>query len=266
MRFLNLACGDHYVTSDLWENCDFAPKSKSVRQVDLLNGLPYENNTFDLVYCSHFIEHIPRNEVLNFLRECIRVLKPNGMIRLVLPDFENIAREYINNIDKGEFLHAEFNIVEMIDQCTRNESGGELLKWYERTKLDSDLKTYIKLRTGYTYKDKRKKNNVFYRIQNLNILKFKYKIQLMYTKVIVSILPKWYRVNHISRTATGEKHLWVYDYRCLSSILNRVGFHSVLKSDAHTSSNSLFPNFPLDIDENRETRKGAESMYLEANK
>lgn len=265
MLFLNLACGDHFIISHLWENCDFAPKSRSVKQVDLLNGLPYKNNTFDLVYCSHFIEHIPRSELLNFLRECIRVLKPNGLIRLVLPDFENIAREYISNIDKGELSHAEFNIVEMIDQCTRYESGGELIKWYKKTVDDSDLKAYIKLRTGYTFKSKTN-HLVFSRIQNLNVIKLKYIFQMIYTKAIVSILPKWYRVNHISRTATGEKHLWVYDSHCLSSILNQVGFYSVFKSNAYSSSDSLFPNFPLDIDENGESRKGAESMYLEAKK
>jgi ubiquinone/menaquinone biosynthesis C-methylase UbiE len=267
MRFLNLACGDIFVTSTLWENCDFAPKSKDVKQVNLLDGLPYGDETFNLAYCSHYIEHIPKKEVLNFLKECHRVLKPNGLIRLVLPNFENIAREYIKNIDQGNLIYSEFNIVEMVDQCTRNESGGELIKWYRNTSPDSDLHSYIKSRTGYESNPNRKDSEFSWvNFKNYGLNKFKFKAQLFYSKLMVSTLPKWFQLNHVSRTATGEKHLWVYDFNSISNVLRHAGFSSIIEKDSHNSSNALFPVFPLDIDSNNETRKGAESMYIEAMK
>ena len=265
MRFLNLACGDIFVSSTLWENCDFAPKSRDVKQVNLLSGLPYGDNTFELAYCSHYIEHIPKNEVLNFLRECNRVLKPNGLSRLVLPNFENIAREYIKNIDQGNLLYSEFNIVEMVDQCTRRESGGELMKWYRKTSTDSNLYAYIKSRTGHVINPNRNKPEFFLvKFKNLSLLKLKFKAQLIFSKLMISILPRWFQLNHVSRTATGEKHLWVYDFNSISNVLKQAGFSSIIEKDSHTSSNPLFPVFPLDVNSDNETRKGAESMYIEA--
>ena len=265
MKFLNLACGDIFVTSELWENCDFAPKSREVKQVNLLVELPYYDNTFELVYCSHYIEHIPRQELLSFLQECRRVLKPKGLIRLVLPNFENIAREYIKNIDQRNYLFSEFNIIELIDQCTRNESGGEMIKWYRKTLLNSDLKTYIKLRTGYELNSEKTNSNLFlFKLKNFNLIRLKFKVQFIFSKAMVSFLPKWFKDNHISRTATGEKHLWVYDFHSLAYILEQAGFSSVLEKDSHHSINPLFPVFPLDINSNGDSRKGAESMYIEA--
>jgi ubiquinone/menaquinone biosynthesis C-methylase UbiE len=265
MRFLNLACGDIFVTSALWENCDFAPKSKEVKQVNLLDGLPYSDCTFDLAYCSHYIEHIPKNEVLNFLQECNRVLKPGALIRLVLPNFENIAREYIKNIDEGNLVYAEFNIVEMVDQCTRRESGGELTKWYSKTSTDNNLSSYIKSRTGYEINLNRNKPESFLvKFKNLSLIKIKFKSQLVFSQFMTSILPRWFQLNHVSKTATGEKHLWVYDFNSISNILKQAGFSSIIEKDSHNSLNSLFPVFPLDVNADNETRKGAESMYIEA--
>ena len=57
-----------------------------------MDGLSYGDNTFELAYCSDYIGHISKDEVLNSLQENNRVLKPNGLTRLVLPNFENIAR------------------------------------------------------------------------------------------------------------------------------------------------------------------------------
>lgn len=265
MRFLNLACGDIFVTSELWDNCDFAPKSKDVKRVNLLNGLPYGDNTFDIVYSSHYIEHIPKSELSNFLQECNRVLKPNGLIRLVLPNFENIAREYVKNIDQGNSLYSEFNIVEMVDQCTRSVSGGELIKWYKKTANDIDLQSYIKSRTGYSINLNRSTQESFWtRFKNLNMAKINFKIQLKFSMFVISILPKWFQLNHVSTTATGEKHLWVYDFHSIAVILKQSGFSSITEKDSHTSSNSFFPVYPLDIDSNNDSRKGAESMYIEA--
>ena len=263
MQFLNIACGDIFVVSNLWENCDFAPKNNAVKQVDILNGLPYKNNTFDLVYCSHYIEHIPKSSILNFLQECNRITKPNGLIRLVLPDFENIAKEYLHNISKGNELFAEFNIVEMIDQCTRVKSGGEMIKYF-RQSTNSQLQDYIKLRTGHESNLNQKTSSIFMKLRTANFKKVKYKVQAIYSRMLITLLPTWFKVNHISLTETGEKHLWVYDFYTIKKILQDSGYFSVLRKNAYESSNPKFPIYPLDIDSNDKSRKGDLSMYVEA--
>jgi len=54
----------------------------------------YENNTADLIYASHFIEYLDREEVIPLLERWKEVLKPNGVMRLAVPDFEVYARLY----------------------------------------------------------------------------------------------------------------------------------------------------------------------------
>jgi predicted SAM-dependent methyltransferase len=264
-KFLNLACGDYFIESENWVNLDWAPKSRKVIQANLLGRIPFEDNSFDFLYCSHFLEHIPKKDVLNFLTECNRVLKSNGRARFVLPDFENIAREYVHNIDNNLLKFAEFNIVEMIDQCVRKESGGELIKWYKNSLNDPQLSRYINKRTGYKINQNPKnRNRTLNKIQNLTFKKIYYIIQIKTIEAIIKVFPKWYRDNHVSTTATGEKHLWVHDFNSVQEALLQSGYHSVVKLNAFTSLELDFPVVPLDVDLEGSPIKGAESMYIEA--
>jgi predicted SAM-dependent methyltransferase len=266
-KFLNLACGDYFIESSQWENIDWAPKNAKIKQANLLKRLPFSNETFDLIYCSHFIEHIPIDSIHNFIIECSRVLKNNGRIRLVLPDLENIAREYISNIDKNHKIFAEFNIVEMIDQCVRKESGGELIKWYKNTQIDPDLMHYVHKRTGYLLVTKiNKRSNYLLKIRNLTWRSVYVKAQNEYAKVLVKLLPKWYKENHVLKTATGENHVWMYDFNSLHKILLKAGYKDICKLDAFHSLDTDFPIHPLDVDSLGNSRKGEESMYIEATK
>ena len=46
------------------------------------------------IYACHVLEHIPRPEVVPTLREWRRVLKPGGLLRVAVPDFEAVSRLY----------------------------------------------------------------------------------------------------------------------------------------------------------------------------
>ena len=59
----------------------------------------YESNTADLIYASHFIEYLDREEVIPLLERWKEVLKPNGVMRLAVPDFE----VYANLYSSGEY-------------------------------------------------------------------------------------------------------------------------------------------------------------------
>src|SRR5262249_23532735 len=69
-------------------------------------GLPFPENSVDAIYQSYMLQHIDRNinepeldPVTLLLRECYRVLKPSGVIRIVVPDFESHCRRYLNHLD-----------------------------------------------------------------------------------------------------------------------------------------------------------------------
>ncbi|MCJ7634810.1 methyltransferase domain-containing protein [Candidatus Bathyarchaeota archaeon] len=68
----------------------------SFQRLDVRNGIPYKNNSVDLVLCSHLIEHLSRDEGDAFLKECYRVLKPKGILRLVIPDTRLLIGKYLD--------------------------------------------------------------------------------------------------------------------------------------------------------------------------
>lgn len=57
------------------------------QQHDVRDGIMVADDSVDLIYVGQAIEHFNRrNEAPAFLRECARVLKPGGVIRLTTPD------------------------------------------------------------------------------------------------------------------------------------------------------------------------------------
>jgi SAM-dependent methyltransferase len=63
---------------------------------DLAKGIPFPDQTFEGVYHCHVLEHIDRDAAPKFLLECRRVLKRNGVVRVVVPDLEFMARRYVD--------------------------------------------------------------------------------------------------------------------------------------------------------------------------
>jgi len=62
---------------------------------DICN-LSYDNETVDLIYSSHVLEYFDRSGVVGVLSEWYRVLKPNGIIRIAVPDFYNLSKLYLS--------------------------------------------------------------------------------------------------------------------------------------------------------------------------
>jgi hypothetical protein len=174
-------------------------------------------------------------------------LKSGGKIRLALPDFENIVTEYIKNLSSGRIWQSQFNIVELIDQCTTKTSGGQLYEWCLKATKNADFSEYIKKRTGISIKIKKSKNDpsFFNRVRRVTLKKILKGLQVKLIFSHISIFPKWFRINHFSHVVTGEQHLWMHDFNSLSNFVKEAGFSAIVKQDAKTSNITDFPYFPL---------------------
>ena len=69
---------------------------------DLSQGIPFPDASVDVVYHSHMLEHLDREVVGHFLVECGRVLRPGGVIRIVVPDIERCCRDYLLHVEVCE--------------------------------------------------------------------------------------------------------------------------------------------------------------------
>ena len=62
---------------------------------DVRRGLGFPAASVAVVFSSHFVEHLYRDEALNFLREAHRALMPGGACRIVVPDVAAIVDWYL---------------------------------------------------------------------------------------------------------------------------------------------------------------------------
>jgi predicted SAM-dependent methyltransferase len=88
---INMGCGWRDFGKD-WVHID-GGDYPHLDSTDIFN-LPYEDNSVDLIYASHVIEYFNREEVKDVLNEWIRILKPNGTLRLAVPNFKNMIFLY----------------------------------------------------------------------------------------------------------------------------------------------------------------------------
>src|ERR1044071_1839828 len=121
VRTINLGCGLSIAPG--WINVDNSPNAKlskyprlrwalwklgilsdrhykvkwadSIKIHNLKKRLPYLDSSIDYVYTCHFLEHLALVDAQRFIREVFRILKPRGIVRIVVPDLALGARQYL---------------------------------------------------------------------------------------------------------------------------------------------------------------------------
>lgn len=92
---LHVGCGTNVVPQ--WLNCDLFPSSLHVVHLDAVRPFPFPDSSFDFIFSEHMIEHVTFLSGQGFLRECFRVLKPGGVIRIATPDLAFLCNLYSSN-------------------------------------------------------------------------------------------------------------------------------------------------------------------------
>jgi SAM-dependent methyltransferase len=90
------------------------PWSPEIVVHDVRKRLPFRDATFSAVYASHLLEHLYFVEAERLLADCYRLLRPGGVIRLVVPDLRTMVNSYIS----GKENSAQRRIV--ADELNRN--------------------------------------------------------------------------------------------------------------------------------------------------
>lgn len=94
---LQFACGTTSLKG--WLNSDLSSKEYFARRrlyIDVTRPLQIADNTFDFLYAEHLIEHLTIENGQAFLKECHRILKPGGVLRLSFPSLEFICSFYLS--------------------------------------------------------------------------------------------------------------------------------------------------------------------------
>ena len=111
-QLLNIGAGDHFNVSG-WTRLDYNDDAALIGErikrlcdvnFDLLSGepLPFDDATFDGIYTSHTIEHLHNEDVERIIKDCFRILKPGGVLRVVCPSINTYFDAY-DKLDLGFF-------------------------------------------------------------------------------------------------------------------------------------------------------------------
>jgi ubiquinone/menaquinone biosynthesis C-methylase UbiE len=94
---LHLGCGKKYLPGFVHidiVNYDHIDYLTSIDHLDV-----FDDNSVDLIYNCHVLEHFHRKKVANVLQEWHRVLKVGGILRTAVPDFEALCELYLEKKD-----------------------------------------------------------------------------------------------------------------------------------------------------------------------
>jgi SAM-dependent methyltransferase len=272
MRLLNVGCGNCYHPS--WTNVDLASKDADVHQYDIRSGLPFPDASFDAVYHSHVLEHLPPDEGRSLIRECFRVLKPGGTLRVVVPDLEMIVREYLaahqNAMDGRPSAGAdlEWMRLELLDQMTRVHSGGEMRRYTRDPQLPNA--EFVRSRMGADFigpakknsaRPRRRKRRSFWRTVGRAVRRLRHRLASAATFVLAG--SSGYRAfkEGLFRQS-GEVHRWMYDRASLTRLLRETGFAETTACSAEDSRIPHFDRYELDMTDGQ-IRK-PDSLFVEA--
>jgi len=115
VRKLQLGTGSD--ARDGWLNTDIHqfPGARGIVYLDARKRFPLPDESFDLVYSEHMIEHLTYAEGLHCLRECRRVLRRGGRIRVATPSLERLGSLYsreLTDVQRRYIAWAVENVVE----------------------------------------------------------------------------------------------------------------------------------------------------------
>jgi predicted SAM-dependent methyltransferase len=267
-RFLNLGCGTRFHPD--WENVDIYPSGPGVRVHDLHNRTPYSDETFEIVYHSHVLEHFPRKQALVFLQECHRVLKSGGVIRVAVPDLECIVRLYLESLEKasngvpGWADNYEWMIMEMYDQTVRESSGGDMPEFVRRARIGE--REFIRQRLGGELDRMLVSELAIAEGRRRHPFRLVHRFAGAVRRKILRLLigSEGIRAYDLGRfRLSGELHRWMYDRYSLARALERGGFSSTRAVGPTESAIPDWSGFHLDTEPDGSVYK-PDSLYMEA--
>lgn len=238
----------HWICVD-WEGADF--------NIDLkkMDSLPFQDESMRLIYTAHLLEHLGYDAVQRVLKECFRVLRNGGGIRIEVPD-ANLFLEAYKNKDHHflqPFLMQQKNIVERFGIP-------------EKEKYLQDHMVVMNC-LSHSYPSLREIGGIKYCNVNLPVVVEKHIFDQQYASLPLKDFFSWTASLQTDEQLATGGHQCGFNFPILSEMLASAGFKNIVQSCAETSG---FEELGIGCGENvskmihvKPDRK-AFSLYVEA--
>jgi len=140
MLSLHLGCGQRYIPGFI--HVDLADFPHIDHRHDVRTLPMFKDNSADLAYASHVLEYFDRTEAREVLSEWMRVLKPGGILRLAVPDFQALAQVY------QQYQRLDLIIGPLFGRIVIELSGMKLMAYHKTVYDFPSLKTMLE-ETGF---------------------------------------------------------------------------------------------------------------------
>ena len=156
VRKLQIGAGENLMEG--WLSSDLEPKSPEFLYLDATKTFPIEDDSFDYVWSEHQFEHIGYLDGLAMLRECHRVLKPGGRLRIATPDLEVQTRLIGSELDDDQRHYVTFMVDTFLPEYVASGSGrrhpsfvvnNAFLAWDHRFLYDKETLTDSLTQAGF---------------------------------------------------------------------------------------------------------------------
>lgn len=100
---LHIGCGPRNLPG--WKHFDIRKIDDHIDYVGSADDLSqFADNSIEEIYACHLLEHFDKHHVDKVLKEWSRVLMRGGVVRIAVPDFEAIVKEYYHNHDLNKVI------------------------------------------------------------------------------------------------------------------------------------------------------------------
>jgi len=170
MLKLNLGCGQQVLEG--WINVDYALGARvaatpvlgaTVRALglfkmrwdpriqihNLTKPLPWADGTIDVCYTSHTVEHMSRDEGRHLVSEAYRVLRPGGVLRVVVPDLHDVVDRYAGGRLLAEHFVEELGVLYGAGKGGLRRALAPVVEFPHRCMYDTDAMCRLLTSSGF---------------------------------------------------------------------------------------------------------------------
>jgi len=159
MKKLDIGPGGASIKEVGWDTLDIV--GNPTVKADLTKPLPIKDNTYDLCFMSHVLEHLPWYLTIDVLKELYRILKPDGNLEVWVPDFDKLVYIYLHKKEHLDFpkpiLYPKVNpdnltMVSINYRLFAGCSGGQIINqsqdWHKAC-FDHNYLVYCFIKSGF---------------------------------------------------------------------------------------------------------------------
>lgn len=106
VRKLQLGTGTN--AREGWFNTDLEPQLPTIYLLDVTKPFPIAGTSFDFIFAEHQIEHVSYPDGCFMLRECFRLLKPGGVLRIATPNLATLLGLYAEHRSEVQQKYIRF--------------------------------------------------------------------------------------------------------------------------------------------------------------